>query len=174
MIEARALGFSVSPRYRESIIMSKSLFAAVLLAFGLLSASGQAQTALTPARLASLLEQGGYADIRSLVAEGGGYQVLARSADGEAVRAVVDAGRQTVEGQGGAGLFVRYAPVAASQMSFGELAGVLEGQWPGCTLVEVKRFQGAFEVHLRTADGRPMGTLVDAATRRLLPYHSAD
>jgi hypothetical protein len=147
---------------------------AALLVWGVSPAPAWAESSLPLPQLARLLVESGHGDVRSLVADGGRFQLLVRKSDGAVVRAVVDNDGRAVEETGAAGAFIRYAPLPAHQMSFADLLTMIETKWPGCALAEIKRFQGAFEVHLRAADGIPVGALVNAATRTFGPYHSLD
>lgn len=124
--------------------------------------------------LAALLDRHGYGDVRSLEAEQGTLTVTARMTDGRPARASVDELRGAVTEAPAQMLFVRYDEPAASQMTFRELAALLDQAVPGGRLIELKRNQGAYEVHLRTADGKAVGMLVDLNARKIMPYHSQD
>ncbi|MEW5727619.1 MAG: hypothetical protein AB1918_07315 [Pseudomonadota bacterium] len=152
---------------RHLLAMAVAVFAGAAVA--------NAQVSAPPlGDLAALLDRHGYGDVRSLEAEGGALAVTARLADGRPARALVDERLGTVTEMPGRLLFVRYDAPAAPRMTFRELAALLDKTVPGGRLVELKRSQGAYEVHLRAADGKAVGMLVDVTTRRILPYHSLD
>lgn len=147
------------------------------LAVALLAAASAANSQpLNPpvGDLAALLDRHGYGDVRSLEADDGALAVMARMTDGRPARASVDERRGTVTAVPGRLLFVRYDEPAAPQLTFRELAALLDEAVPGGRLVELKRNQGAYEVHLRAADGKAVGMLVDLNTRKIMPYHSLD
>ncbi|MEW5729616.1 MAG: hypothetical protein AB1918_17430 [Pseudomonadota bacterium] len=124
--------------------------------------------------LAALLDRHGFGDVRSLETEDGTLTVMARMADGRPVRAAIDERDGTVTEVPGRLSFVRYDEPAVRQMTFRDLAALLDEAVPGGRLVELKRNQGAYEVHLHAADGKAVGMLVDVITRKILPYHSQD
>lgn len=142
----------------------------------LLAAPAWAGTESVPLRdIADLLSAHGCADVRSLEAEGDHLKIRARRADGRVIDAVADLrDRSVAEKTADLGPFVRYAAPAPSQMGFGELMALVESKWPASTLSEVKLHGGAYEVHLRTAAGSPVGILVDVTTRVVRTYHSID
>lgn len=148
----------------------------LLLAVTLFWASAaHAQPLNPPLRdLAALLDRHGYGDVRSVEAEQGTLTVMARMADGRPVRVSVDERLGTVSEVPGRLLFVHFAAPATPQMTFGELAALLDEAVPGGKLVEAKRNQGAYEVHLRAVDGRALGMLIDVNTRKMMSYHSQD
>lgn len=149
----------------------------LILAVALLAGASPAHAQpLNPpvGELAALLDRHGFGDVRSLEAEDGGLAVMARMAGGRPARAAVDERDGTVTELPGRPLFVRYDEPAAPQMTFRDLAALLDEAVPGGRLVELKRNQGAYEVHLRAADGKAVGMLVDLNTRKIMPYHSLD
>lgn len=153
--------------------MYRLLILAVVLLTG--TSAGHAQPLNPPVGdLAALLDRHGYGDVRSLEAEDGSLVVRARMVDGRPTRASVDEGRGTVTDMPEQMLFVRYHEPVAPQMTFRELAALLDYTVPGGRLVELKRTQGAYEVHLRAADGKAVGMLIDVNTRKIMPYHSLD
>lgn len=153
--------------------MRKLMMLAVVLLAG---APGAHAQPLNPplGELAALLDRHGYGDVRSLEGEDGTLAVMARMTDGRPARGSVDEKRGTVTELPGRLLFVRYDEPAAPQMTFRELTALLDEAVPGGRLVELKRSQGAYEVHLRAADGKAIGMLVDLNTRKIMPYHSLD
>ena len=124
--------------------------------------------------LALLLDRHGYGDVRSLEAEDGALTVSVRLADGRPARAVVDERQGTVSEVPANMLFVSYPRAEAPQMTFRELASLLDATIPGSRLTELKRNQGAFEVHLRVPNGKAVGMLVNLNSRKIMPYHSQD
>lgn len=151
----------------------RTLILAVALLAG--ASAAHAQPRNPPVgELAALLDRHGFGDVRSLEAEDGTVAVMARMTDGRPARGTVDEQRRTVTEIPGRLLFVRYDEPAGPQMTFRELAALLDETVPGGRLVELKRNQGAYEVHLRAADGKALGMLVDLNTRKIMPYHSLD
>lgn len=146
----------------------------LMLAMPLIWASAaHAQSFNPPLReLAALLDRRGYGDVRSLEVHQGTLTVIARMTDGKPVRVSVDERLGTVSEVPGRLLFVHFAEPAKPQMTFGELAALLDETVSGGKLVEAKRSQGAYEVHLRAVDGKAIGMLVDVNTRKIMPYHS--